>query len=189
MGSLSSKVGRALPTKARPSGTGGALGSAHPSSKPLPIAKEARDQAIETDGKDPHLLANLSRINIGQIDVGSPRATAQKTHQTSEIYRRRHLSEQQAASARPVRNRLAASTLSSLLDDRKFVTSRSDLELLAAGYTVDVAVLESLTKFVNSPSVGEGTVVRTVSEDGQERITMQAVWSEPMVLVSERTDP
>jgi hypothetical protein len=89
------------------------------------------------------------------------------------MYRARHVAEQQAASARPVRNRLEAGTLSTLLDDHKYVTSRSDLEQLAARYTIDVAVLERLARFVNSPSIGEGTVVRTVGEDGQERITMQ----------------
>lgn len=89
------------------------------------------------------------------------------------MYQTRNIAEQQAASARPVRNRLEAATLSTLLDDRKFVTSRSDLEQLAARYTVDVAVLERLARFVNSPSIGEGTVVRTVGDDGNERITMK----------------
>ena len=89
------------------------------------------------------------------------------------MYRTRDISEQQAASARPVRNRMDAGTLSTLLDDRKFVTSRTELEQLAARYNLDVAVLERLTRFVNSPSIGEGTVVRTVGDDGQEKITMQ----------------
>ena len=72
-----------------------------------------------------------------------------------------------------MRNRLNAATLSTLLDDRKFATSRSDLDRLAARYTVDVSILERLAGFVNSPSIGEGTVVRTVSDDGQEKVTMQ----------------
>jgi hypothetical protein len=122
-----------------------------------------------------------------------------ETKQVTEMYRTRDLAEQQATSARPVLNRLGAASLSSLLDDRKFVTSRSDLEHLSARYTVDVPVLENLARFVNSPSIGEGTVVRTVGEDGQEKITMQvrmlirlvpadslwqhvqAVWTEPVL--------
>ena len=89
------------------------------------------------------------------------------------MYRMRHVAEEQAVSAKPVHNRLGASTLSSLLDDRKLVTSRSDLERLAAKYTIDVSVLERLARTVNSPSIREGSVVRTVSDDGQETITMQ----------------
>jgi hypothetical protein len=98
---------------------------------------------------------------------------SEKTNQVSEMYRKRHVAEQQAASARSVRNHLEASTLSSMLDDRKFVTSRSDLKQLAARYNVDVSVLDRLTRFVNTPSIGEGTVIRTVDKDGQEKITMQ----------------
>ncbi|KAF8507256.1 hypothetical protein JB92DRAFT_2735731 [Gautieria morchelliformis] len=185
MGGSSSKVGRTLPTKARASGQESqGTRPALPPTRPPPVASETKDQDVERDGKDPHLLANLSRI--GQVNIHSTAATARTVSiPFSEMYRKRHVAEQQAASGRPVRNHLEASTLSTLLDDRKFVTSRSDLKQLAARYTVDVSVLDRLARFVNSPSIGDGTVVRRVDKDGQERITMQVClhlkWSSSVV--------
>ena len=96
-----------------------------------------------------------------------------KADHLSDIHKTRVLVERQTTSARPVRNRLGATSLSHLLDDRKFVTSSSDLEHLASRYFIDVAVLEGLARFVNSPSIGQRTVVRNVGEHGQEKITTQ----------------
>jgi len=181
MGGASSKIARKLPTKARSTG-GAGKGSEqppHPVSRSGPVARETRNHDIEIDGKDPQLLSNLNRL--GQVNIRSAAGTTSVANEVSEIYRARGIAEQQATSAKPVRNRLGAVSLSSLLDDRKFVTSQSDLAQLAARYTVDISVLESLARFVNTPSIGEGTVVRTVGDDGQEKITMQAVWTEPTV--------
>lgn len=66
---------------------------------------------------------------------------------------------------------LLASTLSDMLDERKSVTSRKELERLAAKYKIEVAELESLSRFVNSPSIGEGTTVRKI-QNGEENVTM-----------------
>jgi len=60
------------------------------------------------------------------------------------------------------------------MDDRKFARSKEDLEQIARRYNVDVDVLEHLVRYVNTPSIGEGTVVRKVNvQDGQESITMK----------------
>lgn len=91
-----------------------------------------------------------------------------------EIHQKREASELEAASFKPIRNRLHASTLTELLDERKNVSSAAEMAELAKKYNVDLQVLERLARFVNSPSIGEKTVTRTVDhEDGMEKITMQ----------------
>ncbi|KIJ44132.1 hypothetical protein M422DRAFT_168942, partial [Sphaerobolus stellatus SS14] len=127
---------------------------------------------IERDGKDPHLLANLSKL--GPVSVQHAATTRRTADQVADIYRARDISEQQALSSKPIQNHLMADALSELLDDRKLAASRADIEQIARRYAVDMSVLESLVRFVNTPSVGEGTVVRTMNnENGQEKITMK----------------
>ncbi len=46
------------------------------------------------------------------------------------------------------------------------------MENLARNYKIDVQKLESISKFVNSPSVDSGSVVKTVDEDGNESRSM-----------------
>ena len=95
MGGSTSKVGRRLPTKARTSGhESQELGPAHSASRRQrpPQASQAKSEGtpraysilhtidnvartgVERDGKDPHLLANLSRL--GQVDVHSTTTTS-----------------------------------------------------------------------------------------------------------------
>jgi hypothetical protein len=64
---------------------------------------------------------------------------------------------------------MPASALYELLDARKSVRSRKELEDLAEQYSIDVPTLEKLAKVVNTPSIGEQSTVRSV-EDGEERI-------------------
>jgi hypothetical protein len=82
-------------------------------------------------------------------------------------------SEKQASRGHPAPNRLLASSLSDLLDARKSVTSRRELEALAKSYNVDVGTLEKLGRYVNTPSVGEGMTVRTLDENGVEHVSMK----------------
>jgi len=77
---------------------------------------------------------------------------------------------------------MPAASLAELLDDRKLAASKEDIEQIARRYNIDVDVLQHLVGYVNTPSVGEGSVVRTVApENGAERITMKAVWIEPNI--------
>lgn len=78
-------------------------------------------------------------------------------------------SEMDANAGSSTRNRLLAPSLIDLLDERKAVTSPQELDRLAAKYNMDPSVLESLARFVNSPSADETTVRKVVDEDGAER--------------------
>ncbi|KAK0199208.1 hypothetical protein DFS33DRAFT_378380 [Desarmillaria ectypa] len=60
-------------------------------------------------------------------------------------------------------------------------TTRLDIENLARNYKIDVQKLESISKFVNSPSVDSSSVVKTVDEDGNESRSMLAVWIKPNI--------
>lgn len=88
------------------------------------------------------------------------------------MYRTRAQSEAEATMSNATRNRVHSSTLSDLLDERKKATSTKDLENLANTHGIDLAKLESLSRFVNSLTIGEGTTVRVRdSESGNEMTT------------------
>lgn len=87
------------------------------------------------------------------------------------MHQTRIQSEVEASPSHPTRNRILSSTLSSLLDARKNTSSRTEVERIANQYGVDVAKLESLARFVNTPSIDEGSRQKTVDENGAEVIT------------------
>ena len=87
------------------------------------------------------------------------------------MFRKRAQSEAEANTSNATRNRVLSSTLSDLLDERKKRTSIKDLESLANTHGMDLSKLEGLARFVNSPTIGEGTTVRTKDENGDEMIT------------------
>lgn len=68
---------------------------------------------------------------------------------------------------------MLAGTLHELLEERKSVATREELEKLASRYEIDVDKLESVARFVNSPSVDEGSVRREVDRDGVEQVKMK----------------
>ena len=70
-----------------------------------------------------------------------------------------------------MRNHLYAASLHELLDARKSVRSRKDLEGLARKYNMDMDKLERLSLVVNSPSVDSRLNVKTVDKNGDETIT------------------
>ncbi len=86
------------------------------------------------------------------------------------MLRSRALSESEESSS--TGHNAYAATLSSILNQRKSCTTRLDVENLARNYKIDVQKLESISKFVNSPSVDAGSVVKTVDEDGNESRSM-----------------
>lgn len=67
---------------------------------------------------------------------------------------------------------MVSMALSDLLDERKHVTTRKELESLAERYGIDVEKLESVARFVNTPTVEDGSVRRVTDEDGNEKVTM-----------------
>ena len=64
---------------------------------------------------------------------------------------------------------MSAATLSDLLDARKDIKSLAELHNLSKTCAIDLSLLQTLAKVVNSPSVGERTTIRSV-EDGEEKV-------------------
>lgn len=77
------------------------------------------------------------------------------------------------ASASHTRNRLLSATLSNLLDERKRATSLKALENIANKYDIDIVKLESLARFVNSPTIDQGTTAKTRDASGEQMITSE----------------
>jgi hypothetical protein len=88
-----------------------------------------------------------------------------------KLFKSRAQSEYEASAPTPTRNRLLAANLSDLLDERKSAKTRGDLQRLSDRYVIDFTKLESLSRFVTSPSVQGSSTVRTVGKDGEERVT------------------
>lgn len=82
------------------------------------------------------------------------------------------LSEKQASSSTSTRNRILAGNMVDVLEERKFIATRKELERLAEKNDLDVDVLESVAQCVSSPSILEGSRRTVVDEDGEERVTM-----------------
>ncbi|OBZ75621.1 hypothetical protein A0H81_04497 [Grifola frondosa] len=137
-------------------------------------------EAIERDSMDPQLMANLNRLGPVKVDhhMQTVRPAAGSTH---HMLQARLQSEVEARSSRPTHNHLLASSLFDLLEERKTVTSQRELEELAKNYDMDISKLVGLARCVNSPSVAEGSVVRTVDRNGVESITMTAAWVDPVL--------
>lgn len=93
-------------------------------------------------------------------------ASAQRLHQT------RLRSEDEARSSRPTQNRLVASSLLELLEERKHVSTQKEIAELAKQYSIDLEKLERLARHVNSVSVNQDTVKRWIGQDGAENVTM-----------------
>lgn len=61
-----------------------------------------------------------------------------------------------------IKNRLNAQSIIALLDERKVCKTRREIEQLALAYDVDIAILDQLAKYVNSPSILEGRSATTL---------------------------
>ncbi|KAF9519886.1 hypothetical protein BS47DRAFT_1287787 [Hydnum rufescens UP504] len=179
MGGSTSRLSRKLPARPPPSWAGARtdrpqLNITHrPPPSPSYQAEDHKTQSILDDAKDPHLVKSL--YSLGQANA--PRMTTTKEiNPTSQMFESRKISEDQALSFRPIPNRMTASLLSELLDARKSVRSREELEVLARQYSIEVAVLEGLARSINTPSIGEQFTSRSV-EDGEERVTSKVYLS------------
>ncbi|KAI0080583.1 hypothetical protein K474DRAFT_1637466 [Panus rudis PR-1116 ss-1] len=192
MGSSVSKPARQLPKTAKPTWAGAR--TPHPSdpaptsqpgqvpprpSLPNLQASEVKNEAIEMDSQDPHLLQNLSRLGPVNVDHHMRTVRPATVERVNRSFQTRIQSELEARSPRTLQNRLVASSLSELLDRRREVKSPQELEQLAKQYNIDLEKLEKLARFVNSVSIDENSVTKTLGEDGVETTKMKAEWVDP----------
>lgn len=183
MGGAASKATRQYPKSSKPSWAGTRAGEIPAPSQakppPFPKASESRTAAIEQDSKDPHLAANLRQL--GAVNVDHHMKTVRPAAaQINHAFQQRLQSEQEASSSRSTHNRLLSLNLTDLLNERKDITSQEGLEKLAKKYNIDASKIESLSRFVNSPSTDQDSLKRAVGEDGVETITMKAMWVDPV---------
>ena len=59
-----------------------------------------------------------------------------------------------------------------LLEERRHVHTRKELEKLSEKYGLDVDVLENVEKNVSNPGILEGSERTIIDEDGEERVTV-----------------
>ncbi|RDB24240.1 hypothetical protein Hypma_008771 [Hypsizygus marmoreus] len=180
MGGAASKATRKLPKRVETPKWAGAR-TPQPTDPPREQkASETKTEAIERDAQDPHFLANLSRLGPVRVDHHMKTVRTGES-ETNRLFKSRSQSESEALSTQPIHNRLHAATLSELLDKRKSAKTQAEVERLAERYGIDVAKLQSLSRFVNSPSVHGASAVRTLEKDGEESIMVTAVWVEPRI--------
>ncbi|KZT72278.1 hypothetical protein DAEQUDRAFT_664501 [Daedalea quercina L-15889] len=180
MGGAASKPSRQFPKTPKPPPTWAGARTPHPDEPGVsagpnrpgpPRASETKDEAIERDARDPQFMAMLSKLGPVKVDhhMQTVRPAAD---QAQRVFQARQRSEEDARSLAPTRNKMLAGTLYALLEERKLVTTREELEKLASRYEIDVDKLESVARFVNSPSVDEGSVRKEVDKDGVEQVKM-----------------
>lgn len=143
-------------------------------------ASEQRTEDIEKDSRDPDFLAALNRLGPVRVDhgMGGQAAKAQNAQRDEvvRLFQSRAASEDEASSLRPARNHLYAGSLHELLNARKSARTKQELEQLAKRYNIDFDKMETLARVVNSPSVDSRQNVKSVDKNGDETITMTAVW-------------
>lgn len=91
----------------------------------------------------------------------------------NHVYQARLQSEAEARSFLPAKGHVLAGSLSDLLEERKLAKSRQDLVKLAKRYDVDANKVESLARYVNTPTVDPASVRRILKDDGSEVTTMK----------------
>ncbi|KAK7466953.1 hypothetical protein VKT23_004017 [Stygiomarasmius scandens] len=177
MGNASSKAARKLPKRSDPAWSASKpIELSNVSSKTL-VAEERRNRAIDEDSGDPHFLRNLNQLGPVKVDHHMQAIRpVQKTHQMLESRLR---SEQEAFSMQPSPDRVQAATLTYLLDKRKTLTSKDEIRDLTQKYGIEVEKLESVARHVSSPSIQSGGIVKTVGQDGEEKVSVMSVWIEP----------
>lgn len=138
--------------------------------------------AIEQDAADPHFLQKLNQLGPVKVDHHMQTIRPGMDH-ANRVYQARLQSEVEARNFQPAKGHLFAGTLSDLLEERKRARNQRDIEDLAKRYEIDVSKLESLARYVNTPTVDPTSVKKVVKEDGSEYSTTKAIWSEPRLQV------
>jgi len=139
------------------------------------LADSHRSEAIERDAGDPDFLSNLSRLGQVQVDHHM-QSIRPESNNTTRLFESRARS---AAATEPAKNQLYASVLTDLLDRRKGARSRDDLEKVAREFNIDVAKLETLARFVNSPSINSASIRPVAGKSEEDGFMATAVWMEP----------
>ena len=111
-------------------------------------------------------ILHLPAWSVVIVNCSQAAASAQPISQS------RLRSDDETRSSRPTHNRLIASSLLDLLQERKYITTQKQLEELVNKYDVDLDKIQRLASHVNSVSVDQNTVKRWVGEDGAEHVTM-----------------
>lgn len=127
-------------------------------------------------------MSKLSQL--GQVQVPNPQLGQRLRPQSDRSFnmiRAREASEQMAASNTVPSNRVLALSLSDVLDARKSARSTQEIGEIAQSYGMDIQTLQRVARFVNTPSVAPQNVTRIVGKDGEEKTTMLATWSEPLL--------
>ena len=83
-------------------------------------------------------------------------AILQEASNTTHLFESRSKSE--LSSSQPTKNALHAFILSDLLDKRKSVHSKQDIEALSQQFGVEIDTMDRLTRFVNSPSIDSSRI-------------------------------
>ncbi|GAA5822738.1 hypothetical protein JCM11251_004360 [Rhodosporidiobolus azoricus] len=147
---------------------------------PIPKASETKSDAIKRDSADPTFAANLA--SLGQVKVpGKGQAAFRTDNPMLNILASRQQAEETAeqfgyGSPDNIRNQISARTLSLLLDERKDVKTRQEYDDLCKEYGMDSAVVDSLAKYVNTPSISG---IDLPVKDPNETPKKLAIWVEP----------
>ncbi|KAF8212430.1 hypothetical protein K438DRAFT_1567257 [Mycena galopus ATCC 62051] len=166
MGALSSKATRSLPKRVTTPPWSGARAPRAVDSL-TQTASETKNDVIEQDSKDPHFLSKLNQL--GPVRVDHHMQTVRTAELAKQMFDSRIQSESEAAASVPTQNRLQATKLTSLLDERKSIRTRRDMEFLTQRFGIDLEKLDAISKFVSTPSVKANSAVRVASKDGQEK--------------------
>ncbi|XP_006458421.1 hypothetical protein AGABI2DRAFT_64139 [Agaricus bisporus var. bisporus H97] len=155
------------------------------------LASERKTEAIKQDAFDPHFLANVRKLGAVQVDhhmqTIRPDAVASGT---TELFKARtkdlEMAQQQDTATTTTTDitngRLYASQLSSALNTRKGIKTIDEMKKLSSASKISFERLESVARFVNTPSVSKGGVRTFVDKDGNEstiakvRIYLVADW-------------
>ncbi|KAJ7489893.1 hypothetical protein B0H11DRAFT_2229405 [Mycena galericulata] len=173
MGSSSSKATRTLPKRVTSAPWSGAR-APRPADSFAEAVSETRNDVINQDSKDPQFLSKLRQLGPVRVDHHMHAAAL-----TKHMFDSRVRSENEAATTLQTQNRVQAPMLSRLLDERKSIRTRRDMEFLAKRFGLDLQKLDAVSDFLNTPSVHQKSTVRVNGKDGEERQIMRAVWVEP----------
>ncbi|KAH9483776.1 hypothetical protein JR316_0003252 [Psilocybe cubensis] len=84
-----------------------------------------------------------------------------------------------STSIRPTRDQMNATALSTLLDRRKSVRTKGELEQLEREFGIGHDALEKLVRFVNSPSIDKASIRPAAGKSEEEGFVATAVWMAP----------
>ncbi|EIN03639.1 hypothetical protein PUNSTDRAFT_77795 [Punctularia strigosozonata HHB-11173 SS5] len=192
MGAASSKVARRLPRE-KPTWAGArkdippTVGNPQQVENPERFSygvSESKDAAIREDAQDPHFAAKLSQLGQVRVDHHMKDVNVSAAR-TSRMLQSRLQSEEEADNIRSSsarKNRILASDLLELLRQRQDSASDRDTEAVeerAKRHGLDAETFRSVARYVAAPGIEEGSVVKTILDDGTERVTYKVSRCDP----------